>query len=220
MKQLKLVFVIALLLALTACGGSSVVQNPPPPPPPTKPATTAGAQFGHNGLGVTVVAANTTAQLERRGLFNRLLGALDPKVYADSLATISGSYTGECENIPVFSAGTYTPISGLGNDSGSSQCSSWSTAPQPIGPAVIGPGTLSTLVAFGVGSSTATPTSGKIVVAVNGVLSGITCFIGQQTRCEDTVNASPVNDEDKLSAYLVADGVTSYHNVRVIFLKQ
>ncbi len=222
MRKLGMFLVTGMLAAaLAACGGSTAaVQNPPPPPPPAKPATTAGAQFGHLGLGVTTVAATTTAQLEQRGLFSRLMNAIDPKVYAAGTATISGSYSGQCASIPnPFTAGNFIPIYQFGNST-SQSCQLEEAGPQAEGPGVIGAGTLSTLVAFGKGSATATQTSGKIVIAVNGIATGITCDIGQGTRCEDTIDTAAVNDGDKISAYLVSDGATTWTNVSVIVLKQ
>lgn len=203
----KMVLFVATVgcFLLAACGGTQTAIVNPPPPPPAPPAVIHGAQFGPGGFGVTDIQPTTAAQLEPHGLFSRLLSALDPKVYAAGTATISGSYSGSCVELPPPGLnppdGAALPLYQLGQPYANCSMQPNSTFTVPDGPGfgyeAIGAGTLSTLIASAYALNSTPPA--VFTVFVNGKPTAITCTIENNGRCEDTVDTVAVNDGDYIA---------------------
>lgn len=221
MKKVTVSAIYICLLALAACGGGSTITNPPPAAPPAT--TQSGAQFGPGGFGTTTVAANTVAQIKirHRGIFERLANAIDPAVDAATTATISGSYSGECPSLQNVTG--FVPLYGIGNPSPTCNFYWGSGTAFPSGPGnglpAIGSGTLSTLVAYGLGTNVLA-SSGTVTVFVNGSATALTCNIGQGDHCEDTADSVSVSDGDTVAIAVQVGAGEQWTGLQAIVLKQ
>lgn len=244
----KLSILFGCMLLLAACGGTSAVFSKiagNPTPASAVPSIRYSQQASASNTGYGFSSSSVKAQLSSLGSFS-LMSRLGMFLFqaggGSSSVSLAGSYNGYIAvgqyKSSAPASGGWLPAFGFGSNnvmvtsyseiepsyygtSASSAINSTNFGNPKTGVPVIGSGEITNLVVIADSAGGSQSDSGTVQLLDGGVpLSGATCSLGSNQRCEVSGLTIPINDGDVLQAAIEVFQADTYQRIDVIATKQ